>query len=517
MRIVRSYPLALAGITLAAALSVSAMTANASSTFLMQFGQHDSETAARAQWESLQKNHPELLGDKSLRIAPVTTPSGAETFRTQASGVRNRDEAQNICSSLNSQNVTCLVVETSMYIPDTRSTGTAEADIEVEMAEAFEAATSAAPVQPVLVTGSRLPWLEETSAPAETAQPIEPLVAAAPTTGQAPAPLRPERVEQPAQPAPVNRAAAARMSEELPPGETRVVESRAPRNLNAQHAATTAGIAAAAATAQPQLAPQIEPQGVPGEAQVEVAEAIQVPLSFDETFNDMVAAPPAVANKPVGHAGYPSQPAKQRSLWIQISHFVSKDAAMGYWRELTASEPELMRLLRVRIVTPWSAGYGQRHAALRMGPFTEQADVDNLCNAAAERNLRCAMVAELGGSSATSHARNSASPQQLHDRRAAINRGYSHTAGERANGMFWVQLGAFDTVEAAQQRWQQLKTVHHDVLGRMQPQISYPALSSSPTPVYHLRTGPFVSQTSAVGTCNRLQTRHLGCVVVQTR
>lgn len=91
MRIVRPYPLALAGATLAVALSVSSMTANAASTFLMQFGQHDTEAAAREQWDGLQAEHPELLGDKVLRVAPVTTPPAPRhTARKQAASIAVR-------------------------------------------------------------------------------------------------------------------------------------------------------------------------------------------------------------------------------------------------------------------------------------------------------------------------------------------------------------------------------------------------------------------------------------------
>lgn len=549
MRIVRPYPLALAGATLAVALSVSSMTANAASTFLMQFGQHDTEAAAREQWDSLQAKHPELLGDKVLRVAPVTTPSGSESYRTQASGVDSREDAQNTCNTLNAQNVTCLVVETSMYMPAEQFAAT-EADVEVEMtSEEMDGVTMEMEgdvmPQTAATSGGVLPWLDEPAVDTDAAAEFESQIAAAAPTEQVRTnqPLRPERVdgavltpqtapveqaaeaqapieqaastrvEPQAWPEQVDRTVAANMSDDLAANETRVVESRAPRSLNAQVAAQNPQVVAPNTRVEP-VAPQVAPQVASGNTEVEVAEAIQVPLSFDDSFDKMVAAPPAAVNKPVGYAGYPSQPMQKRSLWVQVSQFASKDAAMNYWRELTATQPELMRLLRVRIVTPWSNTYGRRHASLRMGPFTDQASIDALCSSAAERDLRCTMVRQLGGSTTASTSRSMASPMQRHQRRQAVNRGYG---SGQAGGMFWVQLGAFDTVDAAQQRWSQLKTVHTDVLGRMHPQISYPAFSSSPSPVYHLRTGPFVNQGSAVNTCNRLQTRHLGCIVVQTR
>src|SRR5690606_31754717 len=42
---------------------------------------------------------------------------GTARYRTQASGVANREDAIQTCNTLNLQNVTCMVVETSMVAP----------------------------------------------------------------------------------------------------------------------------------------------------------------------------------------------------------------------------------------------------------------------------------------------------------------------------------------------------------------------------------------------------------------
>lgn len=560
MRIARSYPLALAGATLAVALSVSTMSASAASTFLLQFGQHDSEAAARQQWDELQRAYPELLNDKSLRIAPVTGAAGSETYRTQASGISGRDEAQTTCNAMNADNVTCLVVETSMYMPAQQ-----EDEVEVEMVSdemdgvSIEEET-ALESQPMLAQAETttsetviieeapeeqersfisgfLPWLDDEpaaapaaaesvtitetqtttteiapleaeaeAAPIEVAQQAQPAPQEPMQVEEAPRPQRVEQLQPEAQPAEINRATATQMSESLPAGETRVVESRAPRNLNAQ--------AQPAPAEQESIAPQVAPQPAynTGAAEIEVAEAIQVPLSFEGEV-----APPAPVNKPVGYAGLPSQPLPKRTLWVQLSSFASKQAAMDYWRQLSAQKPELMRMLRIRITTPWKANYAQRTASLRMGPFADQNAINDLCATAAQQNLRCSMVKEMAGSTVASTTRTMRTPEQAYQRRQATPRSYSRAAGMPPSGMFWVQLGAFDSVPEAQERWGQMQTVHADALGRLQPQISYPALSSSPTPVYHLRTGPFVTQSAATNLCSRLQSRHLGCIVVQAR
>jgi hypothetical protein len=586
MRIVRSTSQAMAGISVAIALSVSALTASAASTFLLQFGTHESEQAAEQQWQQLREQYGEVLSPLTLRVSEV----GGQ-FRTQAGSLNDRDAARSICSRLGADDVQCLVVETSMYLPETTAADTAyaplapvEENISVEMVseDAMEGvsvedaglmpqpqiatATSSAPpaaadAQEGGFASGFLPWLmgddeSPEAAPAAPEAAMEETTESAaeaetPAPQQAPRPERIAEVEQPAWAEPIDRSAAASLSESLPAPATQqaplsaeeefdnIISNRdagpvatantatpTPVTVTEQPVAETAPVAAPQETApspanepqilrapkelQPQVSPQAPlPQAVSGQAQVEVAEAIQVPLTFGET-----AAVPVPANKPVGHGGFPSQPLPARTLWIQLNQFASKDDAMGYWRMLMGQYPEMMRLLRVRIVAPWRSGYGGRpnRASLRVGPFADQAAIDNLCAIAAQSNLRCTTVQEVG-STATANTQRRAASAEMYNRRVATNRAYASTPA----GMYWIQLGAFDNVQAAQQFWGNLQNAHNDILGRLQPQISYPAMSSSPTPVYHLRSGPFVSQSSAVGLCNMLQRRHAGCIVIQSR
>lgn len=541
MRTARFSSLALAGATLALTLSVST-SAYAASTFLLQFGSHPTEEAARAEWDSLQSKHTDVLGGLNVRVAPVDGE-----FRTQASGLSSRQEAQSTCGRLATANVPCMVVETSMYMPEASDPNYAapapiEENITVEMVDedmdgvtieaadaplaaepAIAAAPAAAAPQEKSLRETLLPWLSfgNDDEPAQQVRITEESATPAPVAAAEPAPApvvaasqpapRPERVAQPAWPQTIDRSGAANLSNSLPaqepalrPGETRTVAERAPKPLQAP--AQPAAAAAPTPAPQPQVAPQEVATG-----EVEVAEAIAVPLSFGNTA-------PVPVNKPVGYGGFPSQQTSARTLWVQLNSFVNKEAAMNYWRELSARNPELVRLLRVRIVSPWKTGVTMRKqtASLRMGPFSTRGEVDGLCNAAAQSGLRCTMVQEVGGTSAANVVRRSTSLEN-HNRRKAVSRSYSRTAGAAPAGMYWLQLGAFDSVASAQTRWDELKGTHNTVLGHMQPQISYPALSSNPTPVYHLRTGPFVTESAAHNTCNSLQTRRVGCVVVQAR
>lgn len=533
MRTVRFPSLALAGATLALALTVST-SAGAASTFLLQFGTHPTEEAARAEWDRLQSQHTEVLGNMNVRVAPVDGQ-----FRTQASGVDSRDKAQNACNRLSAENVPCMVVETSMYMPEQAAEDItvemvsedmdgvtiegADAPLTAEPALAAADAPVAATAAPVAAPQEKsfrealLPWLsfgKDDEEPARQVQITENAPVTETTVADVPAPAL-----QPAErPEPINRTAAARISDSLPaqqpvqqpalrPGETRVVAERAPKPLQAPASAEAETAAAPAPAPQPQVAPQ---QTL--EAEVEVAEAIAVPLSFGNTA-------PVPVNKPVGYGGFPSQTTAERTLWVQLNSFVSKEAAMNYWRELSARNPELVRLLRARIISPWKTpglGMQRQVASLRMGPFQYRSEVEGLCAAAAQSGLRCSMVQEVGGSTAANTLRRPAALEQ-HNRRQAVSRGYSRTPGAAPAGMYWLQLGAFASVAEAQKRWEEMQATHGDLVGRMKPQISYPALSSSPTPIYHLRTGPFVTEAAANGTCNGLQNRRVGCVVVQAR
>lgn len=519
MRIVRPSSLAMAGITLAITLSVSTATASAASAFLLQFGTHKTEEAAHAQWETLHNQYPDLLGKLEMHIASID-----QQFRTQASGVTSRETAHQTCNRLMTDKVECHVVETSMYSPAASDQDAlfaplapVEENISTEMGAATLedaplapqpdiAAAEPAPVQaPQEKTfrESLLPWLgfgdKEENAAEAAPQPV--------VTAQA-EPLRPQRVERPAEVEAEERAAVEAMSESLPApvappvaAEADAVASRAPRPLQVPQD-----------TVQQDFAETVTPQEAPAQdahAQVEIAEAIQVPLSFGN-------AAPVPVNKPVGYGGFPSQPLPARALWVQMSHFTSKEAAMQYWRQLSAQNPEMMRLLRVRIVAPWRTAGTQKTASLRMGPFTNRDEINRICGSAEQSKLRCTLVQEVGSSAAATTVRTQGNHEN-YNLSKATSRSYSRAAGTPPSGMYWLQLGAFDSVATAQQRWDVLTTTHKDILGRMQPQISYPALSSSPTPVYHLRTGPFVNKASALDNCANLQNRYIGCIVVQSR
>lgn len=542
MQITRFRPLALAGISLALAFGAPlASYAQSSSTFLLQLGQHPSKDAAASQWKDLQKQFPAQLGKLSLYLAPVRSVDGNEVFRTQAAGVTTYAQAQSVCFELLASNVNCTVVETSMYQPENLVAGTNAAPLEpvdgLTVEEGTVTASNAAPtIAPATEAdksfGERyMPWFNKTDADEETeAKTVTetPSNAARAEAAAATASLKPQRLSDPepvavaaAEPAPAPVAAPVAAVEPVAVAPVAVapaarpqsdLASRAPRNLADEYTARQPEVQAAPVNVAPQTSVY---------ADAEVSEAVQVPL----TYAGGPSADVVPVNKPVGFGGFPSQPADSTAPWIQIGNFTNKEAAFAYSRELSREHPEIMQFTRVRVISPFSQGRspGSRQlgvTAIRLGPLKDNPQAQQICSVAKAKGLQCTSVREVGtsGTSVEANApRARSNTQDSYARRATVNRGYSRTAGAQPSGAYWVQLGAFDNAWQAQDRWGQLQGTYKDILGRLQPQVSYPALSSSTTPVYHLRTGPFVNKVGAMDLCSQLQSRRIGCVVVQAR
>lgn len=524
------HALALAGVLLALSFSLPADTARAASTFLLQFGQHDSQEAAREQWENLQEDYPQLLGDLRFRLAEVELSSGTK-YRAQASALSSRSNAQERCSELTAADVECLVVETSMYQPEPVQN---EVAVEGDAAETEMAISNDEPIEEVMMSedsavaslesvpelaevdeapvepekqasfrDSLFPWLrdEDEDDEAEADEPVEPM-SAEPAS-------EPTRMEPEVPSENMDREALTSLSSQF---DEMVSPTEAPMAEYEPEAPVMAARAPKNLAKSP--APQIPAATGDADAvDVEVAEAIRVPVSFGRAM-------PVPAQKPVGYGGFPSQASRQPTLWVQLAHFIDKDAAIAYWREVSYGNPELARLLRVKVISPWKRNrYSTPKTSLRIGPFASRGDINNLCSLAAQQELNCTLVSEVGSSTAANSytaPRIRTAPANRHDRIKAVGRGYGRP-GTQPSGMYWVQLGAFGQVSDAQDRWNELKSVHANLLEHMQPQVSYPVLSSGAQPVFHLRTGPFVNRVSANGLCDKLQARHLGCVVIHSR
>lgn len=314
----------------------------------------------------------------------------------------------------------------------------------------------------------------------------------------------------PGEPMPDLEASASEDISNYAPQET-VQQQASPAESELAARAPRALTAPASAAPLEDIAPQVAviptPEGA--NSDVEVAEAIRVPLSLQDN-------PPVLMHKPVGYGGLPSQPTYKTTVWVQLGNFSSKEDAMGFWRDVNYQHPDLLSMLRVRVVSPWQPRHSTPRTTLRLGPITNPDDMKAICKIAEAKQLLCTSVNDIGSSAPANapRARRTESWDQYEHRASAYRPAYQPG---QPGGMFWVQLGAFSDVGEAQSRWSEMLSVHGDLLGRMQPQISYPALSSSAQSVFHLRTGPFVNRPAAENLCDSLKSRRMGCIVVQSR
>ena len=91
------------------------------------------------------------------------------------------------------------------------------------------------------------------------------------------------------------------------------------------------------------------------------------------------------------------------------------------------------------------------------------------------------------------------------------------SGSEATEGVYWVQLGAFPSLEMAKSQWSMLKSAHPVQLSKLQEQIQPPGYSSASRPMYRLRVGPFVNNPDASNLCRSLKNAGTMCLVVSER
>jgi cell division septation protein DedD len=85
----------------------------------------------------------------------------------------------------------------------------------------------------------------------------------------------------------------------------------------------------------------------------------------------------------------------------------------------------------------------------------------------------------------------------------------------QAIGPYRVQLGSFETAATAQKRWQELKTRHSDLVGKLDMVLERVELKAKGT-VYRLQAGPLKSPDEVQKLCTALTKRKVGCFLVKS-
>ena len=276
-------------------------------------------------------------------------------------------------------------------------------------------------------------------------------------------------------------------------------------------------VAAAQPIQQPRMvavnAAPARPAMPSGSAQVEVAEAIPVPLS---------EAPQAIVSpeneeyvflgrRARAWGASPSRNFAQKTVWAKIQYFASKRAAMEFWNQLRAQYPQTTYQLRARITKPYTRHEATEKVSLQLGPFLKSSDVGVVCNLVKESPVTCGLARDMGSDSAANTPR-----YRPDDRGYATMRNNATSQSPRAarGTNYWVQLGAYPTKAAAYQAWNRLKAKHPYSLESRVANVTRPLHSSSTRATYRLRTGPFSIRAGAEQLCQGIKNGQSGCVVV---
>ena len=85
----------------------------------------------------------------------------------------------------------------------------------------------------------------------------------------------------------------------------------------------------------------------------------------------------------------------------------------------------------------------------------------------------------------------------------------------QAIGPYRVQLGSFETAATAQKRWQELKSRHGDLVGKLEMVLERVELKAKGT-MYRLQAGPLKSSDEVQKLCAALAKRKVGCLLVKS-
>lgn len=237
---------------------------------------------------------------------------------------------------------------------------------------------------------------------------------------------------------------------------------------------------------------------------VRVAEAIPVPLSDVQR-----SSPPPATPQRLRTLGLPSNTARQKAMWAEVSYFNTQQQALAFWDNFRLAHPDFPPM-RVRITNPFlSSVDSDPQVTLRVGPFEHRYMIDQLCGVLSDDETRCEMIQDLGAS-VSRHARRNDGHES---RRVALLR----ERITQREPMYWVQVGSFDSQSAAYSAWNHLQQLHEPLLDRMEPDVATPVQTSSMNSKYRLRAGPFIMRPDADALCRSLKNGGTKCLTIFSR
>lgn len=503
-----------------AVLGILAGTAHAETVFMVQLGTFKSDSEANTQWQKLTQDFPDLFEPLTYSPTEVTLPPDDFVYhRNQAGPIPTRSEAEEICTKLLAKSYECYVVETAMFtapvneakgpvrkeepaadpVPESLSSGPEQEASEDKGIYSY-INTMPAPLTPMEESaGGTAASTEELPAPPA---PVEEKQEAKVEMPPPPPPPAPEMKPEPA-PVPSPPPAEASMPwKDAPPPPPAPVTPPPP-----------------APEAMPPVAPTetmvpMLPDSTSDRAQVQVGEAIPVPLSTPQAPAVKLGRASVGTARPSVFLGYPSQLMRGASLWAEISYFKTEQGALGYWNTLRNRDTALPNGLRLRVTRPFLRTGTAQKLSLRVGPFTTVESIRRLCRATRPENLTCRAIKDLGSSinsASLSRERTSQTRYRMQQTRQYTK---PATAAFGAGGVYWIQLGSFMAPQAAHDKWQEMSGMYNEVLAHTSHQIYVPQRTSGAM-LYRLRAGPYSSAGDAISTCESLKARGGICAVVK--
>jgi hypothetical protein len=511
-------------------LSITPLAAQAQTDYFIQLGSYPTEQEAKEAWESAAKRFSKPLAPLHYITKKIDASFSQDvSFRAQGGTLTTREDAQKICDEILNTGSECLVVEAVAAV----TTKPLEQPQAKNMVTPAQVPTPASP--------------EEKHTTSETSQTHTPT----PTSAQESATIIPapkketsnwftrlfssrDELSEPeitSQATLAEDATTVEIKETIDPtGENAQKPIEVDRNaavptpeadipaaatLEPWHApATPAPTTALTATSTPTHTPA---PNTPRKADVEIAEAINVPLSTASKETKIVPIDTNVM--PTQALGLPSEPLQAVSLWAEIGAFSNQQAASDFWQALRVQDNTLPNNLRLRFIQPFQRTYHRDAVSMRVGPFTSTEAARHVCGYVHDDTLHCKIIRDKNLSesmkSTSKQARDAVTSSRGDARAYPTSAGWTlfGTSSSTQNNAVWLQLGTFTDPAQAQQQWDKLKSTHKNLLNGISVQIISPDISSAKTANYRLRAGAFNSTLTAITACEKLRTSDVSCIV----
>lgn len=573
---------AMAGI----ACVLSASPASAQNLFLLQLGLFSAKESADAAYQASTEAHGEALkGKRYLPQQSRALSGGDASWRVLVGPYESRKSASRTCAELKASGQDCFVVETAAVNVSEMERGASFADAKPAASESRSSG-----LNPFGLFGSSKN--EEASAPASASSEAEALAESTQASALRPVSnsnLNSRAVydEQPARAessgfslvesigslfgGTADEAASEAVADAEP-------ASSAPVEVPTENIATSAEVEAVevvpapAAPAVPEAAAAAvevadeAPAAAIGKGEVEIAEAIPVPLTNPEDVK-VTQAPAVMPWRAQAEENTSTSPAVSRPEPLTVMRAggtpepvadpvpAQLEPAQAATREQTTA-PALLpptpprrttgaggRILQLSIFEndrvafqclssiqqeiPAAGMLGARmiksttgQAVLRLGPVNDAELEASICDKVSTcgPEIQCRLITE---SRSRPLGLDAATPRPAYDGSAPMPQNLTDYTAEPPAVMttldekgVWVQLGTSSSESEAKERYDLIAKEHGDVLGSFTPVINTPEYRSLAGKVYRLRVGPFQERREAHGICATLSSRGVGCLVL---